>query len=280
MQWREFIRLLRSVTGALLLVSVSLAGSFAAEPLSRSVLIIDQYGPGLPFSAGISAGIRAAVISGSATQVSVYHELLDVARFRGSDYEHSLNAHFRVKYRDKQVGVIIAVGSAALEYVLRSRAELWPEVPVVFTTLRAGAPSQESSMTHPLIPQLKQRKSALKSESEAIIRRAEVAGRGLSSNESRSFDANVATIKEIDERIAQLEGDAERESAAAGFRATMGGSSHYSPARTSSRDMYAAERTDVSFFRDLVDLCPRRHQSRRSGSPRTTTPSARPAPVT
>ena len=65
--------------------------------------------------------------------MSVYHEQLDLARFRGPVYEHSLNAHFRVKYRDKQVGVIIAVGPAALEYVLRSRAELWPEVPVVFT---------------------------------------------------------------------------------------------------------------------------------------------------
>ena len=142
MQWREFIRLLRSVAVALSLVSASPAGSLAAEPLPRSVLIIDQYGPGLPFSAGISSGIRAAMISGSATQVSVYHEQLDVARFRGSDYEHSLNAHFRVKYRDKRVGVIIAVGSAALEYVLRSRAELWPEVPVVFTFVDKPAIAQ------------------------------------------------------------------------------------------------------------------------------------------
>ena len=114
------------------LASVPLAGSLAAEPLPRSVLIIDQSGPGLPFYAGISSGIRAAMISGSATQVSIYHEQLDFSRFRGPVYEHSLNAHFRVKYRDKPVGVIIAVGSAALEYVLRSRAELWPEAPVVF----------------------------------------------------------------------------------------------------------------------------------------------------
>ncbi|MGA8751573.1 MAG: sensor histidine kinase [Pseudolabrys sp.] len=133
MKRREFIMLLGGVAVAWSLASVALAGSLAAAPLPRSVLIIDQYGPGLPFSAGISSGIRATVISGSATQVSVYHEQLDLARFRGPVYEHSLNAHFRVKYRDKQVGVIIAVGPAALEYVLRSRAELWPEVPVVFT---------------------------------------------------------------------------------------------------------------------------------------------------
>ena len=132
MQWREFIMLLGGAAIAWSLASVPLAGSLAAEPLPRSVLIIDQSGPGLPFYAGISSGIRAAMISGSATQVSIYHEQLDFSRFRGPVYEHSLNAHFRVKYRDKPVGVIIAVGSAALEYVLRSRAELWPEAPVVF----------------------------------------------------------------------------------------------------------------------------------------------------
>ena len=133
MQRRGFIRVLVSAAVALSLVSVSAAGSLLAEPLPRSVLIIDQYGPGLPFSAGISSGIRATVISGSASRVSIYHEQLDVSRFRGPVYEHSLNAHFRVKYRDKQIGVIITVGPAALEYVLRSRVELWPAVPVVFT---------------------------------------------------------------------------------------------------------------------------------------------------
>ena len=82
------------------------------------------------------------MISGSASQVSIYHEQLDVSRFRGPVYERSLNAHFRVKYRDKQVGVIIAVGSAALEYVLRSRAELWPQAPVVFTFVDKPAIAQ------------------------------------------------------------------------------------------------------------------------------------------
>jgi signal transduction histidine kinase len=142
LQRRAFIMLLVSAAIAWSLVFVSLAASLAAEPLPRSVLIIDQSGPGLPFYAGISSGIRSAVNSGSATQVSIYHEQLDLARFRGSDYEHSLNDHFRVKYRDKRVGVIIAVGSAALEYVLRSRVELWPEVPVVFTFVDKPAIAQ------------------------------------------------------------------------------------------------------------------------------------------
>ena len=125
-----------------LLTCVPLLGSLAAAPLARSVLIVDQYGPGLPFSAGISSGIRAVLISGSVTPVSVYHEQLDVNRFHGSVYEHSLNAHFRLKYRDKPVGIIIAIGPAALEYVLRSRAELWPVAPVVFTFVDKAAIAQ------------------------------------------------------------------------------------------------------------------------------------------
>ena len=142
MQRRKFTRILVSSAVAWSLAFVSIVASLAAEPLPRSVLIIDQSGPGLPFYAGISSGIRAAVISGSTSQVSIYHEQLDVSRFRGPTYEHSLNAHFRVKYRDKRVGVIIAVGSAALEYVLRSRAELWPAVPVVFTFVDKPAIAQ------------------------------------------------------------------------------------------------------------------------------------------
>ncbi len=44
-----------------------------------------------------------------------------------------MHAFLQAKYRDKPVGVIIAVGSDALTYVLRLRTELWREVPVVFT---------------------------------------------------------------------------------------------------------------------------------------------------
>ena len=45
-----------------------------------------------------------------------------------------VSRHFFVtKYKDRPLGVIVAVGVGALQYVLRSRAELWPAVPVVFT---------------------------------------------------------------------------------------------------------------------------------------------------
>ena len=39
----------------------------------------------------------------------------------------------RAKYRDRPVGVLVAVGSAALCFALRWRDELWPGIPIVFT---------------------------------------------------------------------------------------------------------------------------------------------------
>jgi hypothetical protein len=40
----------------------------------------------------------------------------------GPPYEQSLRAHLQVKYQDKPIGVVVAIGDATLEYVLRSVA--------------------------------------------------------------------------------------------------------------------------------------------------------------
>ena len=39
------------------------------------------------------------------------------------------------KYRDKVFDVVVVVGSAALDFITRRRAELWPNVPVVFAAI-------------------------------------------------------------------------------------------------------------------------------------------------
>ena len=118
--------------GVVLTACVSFVGSPAAQPSPRSVLIIDQAGPGQPFYTAVASSIRKTLNVASATPASVYAEHLDLNRFGGAVYEQGLQAYFSAKYRDKPIGVIIPVGSAALEYVLRTRARLWPEVPAVF----------------------------------------------------------------------------------------------------------------------------------------------------
>jgi signal transduction histidine kinase len=104
----------------------------AAEPRPRAVLVLAQAETTSPFYGAIFAGLRSTVTADRNGTVSVYVESLDLDRFTGAGYETSLTSHLRTKYADRPPGVLVAVGAAALQLVLRLRPELWPEVPVVF----------------------------------------------------------------------------------------------------------------------------------------------------
>ena len=95
----------------LLLVAFLYPHTVTAEPRPRSVLLLDQ---------------------GQADPVTIYSEILDIARFNGAQFEPIVREYLRGKYRDRQIGVIVAHGSAALELALRLRDDLWPGVPIVF----------------------------------------------------------------------------------------------------------------------------------------------------
>jgi signal transduction histidine kinase len=122
-------------------------GPLAAEPRPRTILVLDQSDVRSPFYSAIFAGLRSAVPEISGTPVSIFIESLNLARFTGTRYEESLKSHLRLKYSDQPPGVIVAVGAIALDFVLRSRTDFWPEVPVVFcmvdepSLLRLSPPS-------------------------------------------------------------------------------------------------------------------------------------------
>lgn len=100
--------------------------------LPRSVLFLEQSDVRGPFYAQIFAGFRSKVNSAAKAPISIYVENLDLSRFNGRDYEDSLQRHFRVKYRDKPIGVVVTVGASALAYAIRWRSGMWPEAPIVF----------------------------------------------------------------------------------------------------------------------------------------------------
>ena len=114
-------------------VCVAPGASPAAESLPRSVLYLDQNHPGLAFAAAISAVFQSTLHHpGSGEDVAIYAENLDLIRSPGPRHEEVLKTYLREKYRDRPIGVIVAMGTAALPFMLRVRAELWPEVPAVF----------------------------------------------------------------------------------------------------------------------------------------------------
>jgi signal transduction histidine kinase len=118
---------------AMLLTPVDLA---AAELRPRSILVLDQSDLRGPFYYQAFSALRAEISADPASHVTLYAESLDLSRFGGEVYEASVRQLLKEKYRADAVGVIVAVGAAALECVLKWRTELWPGVPVVSTMVQ------------------------------------------------------------------------------------------------------------------------------------------------
>lgn len=121
----------RFLVGVLLLL-VFAARPAVAQSTSHSILMIDQSDVRGPFYYNIFSAFRSTINARSKSPATIYVESLDFSRFTGPEYEESLQRHFRVKYREKPIDVIIAIGDASLEYVLRWRSTLWSSSPVAF----------------------------------------------------------------------------------------------------------------------------------------------------
>jgi signal transduction histidine kinase/ABC-type uncharacterized transport system substrate-binding protein len=110
-------------------------GLSAQESRARSILFLDQSDFRGSFYQSIFSALRDAVNGDIDSHITLYRENLDLSRFSGESYQESLRRYLKEKYRDKPLGVIVAVGAATFEFVQRWRAELWPGAPVVFALL-------------------------------------------------------------------------------------------------------------------------------------------------
>jgi signal transduction histidine kinase len=125
-----------SVRGFIVGLLVLLAPmALAQERRPNSVLVLDQSDLRGPFYYQLSAGLRGVLGGHADGRVTIYGENLDLTRFGGAAYAESMKRHFREKYRDRPIGVVIAIGAGTLEHALQWRDELWPAVPIVFAML-------------------------------------------------------------------------------------------------------------------------------------------------
>jgi signal transduction histidine kinase len=131
-------RLLAAIAAFLgAILSASLC--FAAEPLPRSVLILNQSTSLRPWPAAIIDGIRSSALREPAGATSFYLEHLDLYRFDGASHRDSLRTHFAEKYRDKPIAVIMAIGPIGLAVAVQLRDSLWPTTPIVFAAVDEAA---------------------------------------------------------------------------------------------------------------------------------------------
>jgi signal transduction histidine kinase len=100
--------------------------------LARSILFLDQAEARSPFYYQLFSEFGAVVNADIRLHTTLYAETLGLSRFNEAAYEEDLQRHLKEKYRDKPIGVVVAVGTTTLEAVLRWRDKLWPGLPVVF----------------------------------------------------------------------------------------------------------------------------------------------------
>ncbi|KWV60439.1 hypothetical protein AS156_29090 [Bradyrhizobium macuxiense] len=124
------IRLSRLII--LLMALLFPAGLRAHEARPHSMLVLDQSDRRGPFYYQVFSGLRAMVSEHSAAETTIYTESLDLNRFGGERYEEDFRQFLEAKYRDRPIGVVVAIGGATLELVLRWHSKLWPDTPVVF----------------------------------------------------------------------------------------------------------------------------------------------------
>jgi signal transduction histidine kinase len=123
----------RGLIAGLLMLLAPMA--LAQERRPQSILVLDQSNLRGPFYYQLWSGLRGALGPRADAGVTIYGENLDLTRFGGAAYEESLKRHLKEKYRDRQIGAIVAFGVGSFEHTLRWREELWPGTPIVFAML-------------------------------------------------------------------------------------------------------------------------------------------------
>jgi signal transduction histidine kinase/ABC-type uncharacterized transport system substrate-binding protein len=123
------------VAGAIV-AGLALAPPAVAQAPVKRVLIIHGGPESFPGNANFDAALRQVLFSHPTTQVEAHSEYLENEEF-GEAAETSLREYIRLKFHDRRPDVVIANAAPALQFVLRSRDELFRDVPVVFA---AAAP--------------------------------------------------------------------------------------------------------------------------------------------
>ena len=104
--------------------------AFAQGPIKR-VLIVHGGPPAFPGNAALDAALRKTLFSHSTIQVDAYSEYLENEEFAEAA-DTSLADSIRIKFANRQLDLVIANAAPALQFVLRYRDELFPNLPVVF----------------------------------------------------------------------------------------------------------------------------------------------------
>ena len=111
-------------------------------PLRRVLVLYSDERP-LPANIVADEAIRATFAVDTSNRIEFHSEFLDVTRFPGEAQQQRERDFLRDKYRERLPDLLIAGGGPALEFLLKYRAVLFADVPIVHCAVDAEALPKE-----------------------------------------------------------------------------------------------------------------------------------------
>jgi signal transduction histidine kinase len=123
---------------AIILIGVTAAPT-PAQTRTKNVLIISGGPEEFPGNPNFDATLRKVLFSHTDLQIAAYSEYLENEEFGDAAYT-SLADYIRLKFHTLRLDLVVANTAPALQFVLRYRDALFPDVPVLFGA--AGPPPE------------------------------------------------------------------------------------------------------------------------------------------
>ena len=121
------------LVAAAAVVSMAWARPAAAQRPIKRVLTIHAGPESFPGNTRFDEVITKVLYSHPTIEVDYYAEFLEYEEF-GVAADTSLREYIRMKFRDRPLDALIADGAPAVQFALQHRAELFPDVPIVFVS--------------------------------------------------------------------------------------------------------------------------------------------------
>src|SRR5262245_948241 len=125
-------RLVRSAFAVAICVWAGAAA--AAERSPKRIVLISWYGRESTPNAVMDDALRRAVRSAPRRSLEYYAEYLEDSRFPGEDQSRVLRDYLVRKYASRPVDVVVAQTQPVLSFLLKYRAEIFPDAAIVYNT--------------------------------------------------------------------------------------------------------------------------------------------------
>lgn len=135
----------------LFLAATTLFAPAADKTDSKSILVLTEGNGRQQSFIEFTAGLQQSLATNLQGPVVFYIENLDLQHFNSSDYIGAIIEWLRVKYQGRKLDAIVTENEQTADITFKVRAELWPQVPLVFVDsgrIEVAALTTETNFTY------------------------------------------------------------------------------------------------------------------------------------